>query len=118
MVMRRGPVTERPHGEGAVEVTRVVGGRHPPEENVELLGCTPERTHLLLQIVYGDFPHHNYGLHLDGGIADNAACQNRWRRLAAQSASWYATSSGAVGRQFYGYLGRRMAGDSHKKLKL
>ena len=75
------------------------GGATLPEENSDLPGFTPERAHLLLQGVYGDFPHHNDGSHLDGGIADKAACQRRWRRLDAQSASWYATPSGAVGRR-------------------
>ena len=65
---------------------------------------TPEREHLLLQGVYGDFLHHNDGSHLDGGIADNAAWQRRWRRLVAKSASWYATPYGAVGRRFTAIL--------------
>ena len=63
------------------------GGGTPPEENVDLPGFHPERAHLLLQGVYGDFPHNNDGLHMDGGITDDAAWQRRWRRLAAQSAS-------------------------------
>ena len=75
------------------------GDSTPPEENADLLGFTLERAHLFLQGVYGDFPHHNNASHLDGGIADDAAWQRRWRRLAAQSASWYATPSGAVGRR-------------------
>ena len=45
----------------------------PSEENVDILGFTPEHAHLLFQGVYGDFPHHNDGSHLDGGITDNAA---------------------------------------------
>ena len=90
---------ETPWG-GAVEVTRVGGGATPPEENADLPGFAPERAHLLLQVVYGDFPHHNDGSYLDGGIADNAAWQRRCRRLVAQSASWYATPSGVVGRHF------------------
>ena len=56
--------------------------------------------HLLLQGVYGDSPHHNDGTHLDRGIADNAAWQRRWHRLAAKSTSWHATPSGAVGHRF------------------
>ena len=76
------------------------GDATPPEENADLLGFTPERAHLLLQGVYGDFPHHNDGSHLDGGISDDAAWQRCWRQLAAQSASWYATPYGAVGRRF------------------
>ena len=43
------------------------GGTTPPEENTDLLKFYPERAHLLLQGVYGDFPHHNNGLHLEGG---------------------------------------------------
>ena len=80
------------------------GDATPPEENADFPVFYPERAHLLLQGVYGDFLHHNDGLHLDGGIADNAAWQRRWRRLAAQSASWYATPSGAVGRRFMAVL--------------
>ena len=77
------------------------GGLAPlPEENVDLSVFHLEFVHLLLQKVYGDFPHHNGGLHLDGGIMDNNVWQCRWRRLAAHSGSWYATPSGAVGRRF------------------
>ena len=42
-----------------------------PEENTDLTDFTPEREHLLLQEVYGDFPHHNDRLHLDKGVADD-----------------------------------------------
>ena len=54
----------------------------------------------MLQGVYKDVPYHNDRSHLDGGSADDAAWQRRWRRLAAQSESWYATPSGAVGSRF------------------
>ena len=94
---------ETPCG-GPVEVPCVGGDATPPEENTDLPGLQPERAHLLLQGVYGDFPHHNDGSHLDGGIADDAAWQRCWRRLAAQSASWYATTSGAMGRRFMAIL--------------
>ena len=86
------------------------GDVNPPEENTDLPGFTPERAHLLLQGVYGDFPHHNDGSHLDGGITDDAAWQRCWRRLAAQSASWYATPSGAVGRRFTAILAAEWQG--------
>ena len=85
-------------------------GATPPEDNADLPGFTPEHAHLLLQGVYGDFPHHNDGLHLDGGIADDAAWHHNWRRLAAQSASWYATPSGVVGAPLHGNPGSGMAG--------
>ena len=56
---------ETPRGD-PVEVTRVGGDTTPPEENVDLTGFTPESVHLLLQGIYGDFPHHNDRSHLDG----------------------------------------------------
>ena len=79
-----------------------MGGNAPPspEENEDLPRFTPERAHLLLQGVYGDFPHHNDGSHLEWGIVGDAAWQRRWRRLAAHSAILYAMPSGAVGRRF------------------
>ena len=97
-----------------VEVIRVGGGMPPPEENANLPDFKPEHAHQLLSEVYGDFTHHNNGLHLDGGVADDAIWQRLWRRLAAQSAIWHATPSGAVGRRFtailaaewWGILGR------------
>ena len=76
------------------------GDLPPPEENTDLPYFTPEREHLLLREVYGYFPHHNDESHLDRGVVDDALWQRRWRRLAAQSASWYATPIGAVGRRF------------------
>ena len=72
----------------------------PLEENAELPDFTPELAHLMLQGVYGDFLHHNDGSHLDGGVVDNVICQRCWLHLTAQSSSWYATPSGAVGRRF------------------
>ena len=58
------------------------GAASPPEENADLPDFTPERVHLFLQEVYGDFPHHNYGSDLDGEVVDNAVWQRRWHRLA------------------------------------
>ena len=72
----------------------------PPEENADILEFRPECAHLLLQGVYGEFPHHNDGAKLDRGIMDNAVWQRRWRRIAAQSESWYVTPKGAVGSRF------------------
>ena len=45
---------ETPRGE-LLEVVRVGGGVPPPEENADHPDFTPERAHLLLQGVYGDF---------------------------------------------------------------
>ena len=105
--MRR---TERPQG-GPQSRSDTWGGMPPPpEENADLLGFTPERAHLLLQGVYGDFPYHNDGSHLDRGISDDAAWKSHWRRIAAQPASWYATPSGVVGRRFMEILAAEWRG--------
>ena len=72
----------------------------PPEKNSDLPNFNPERAHLFLQGVHENYLHHNYGLHLDGGVADDAIWQHRWRRLATQLASWYTKPSGTVGRHF------------------
>ena len=86
------------------------GDATPLEKNNDLPGFAPESAHLLLQGVYGDFPNHNDGSHLDRGISDDAAWQHRRIRLAAQPASWYATPSGAVGRQFTAILAEERRG--------
>ena len=90
--------------EAPVKVTCVGGDATSPEESADLPGFTLEGAHLLLKGVYGDLPHYNNGSHLDGGIMDNTAWQNCWRRLSAYSASWYATPSGAVGRHLTAIL--------------
>ena len=82
----------------------------PPEENADLPDFTPESAHLLLQIVYGDYMPHNNEFHLGGGIVDNSIRQRFWRRIAAQSARWYATPYGAVGRRFTAVLAAEWQG--------
>ena len=71
---------------------------------MDLPDFTPERAHLSLWEFYGDFPHHNDGSHLNGGVADDAIWQHRWLRLAYQSAIWYATPAGVVGPRFTAIL--------------
>ena len=46
-------------------------------EAEDLPDFTPELAHLLLQRVYGDFLHHNGGLHLDRGVSDDAIWHRR-----------------------------------------
>ena len=59
---------------------------------------------------YVTFPHHNDESHLDRGVADDTILKRFWRRLAAQSARWYATPSGAVGRRFTAILASEWQG--------
>ena len=100
---------ETPRG-SPLEVICMGGDVPPPEENADLLGFTPNRAHLLLQGVYGYFPHHNDWSHLDGGVADDVIWKSYWRRLAAQSSSWYATPSGSVGRRSTAILAAEWGG--------
>ena len=110
---RKGKGMERPHG-GPRSRSHAWGGTPPPQRKMQASRDPPEILHLLLLGVYGNFLHHNNGSQLDWGIADDAAWQRRWHRLAAQSASWYATPSSVVGHRFtailaaewQGFLGR------------
>ena len=82
-----------------------MGVEMPPlEGNADLPYFTPGRAHLLLWEVYGDFPDHNNGLYLDGGVVDDAIWKCRCRRISTQSDSWYDTPSGAVGCRFTAML--------------
>ena len=73
---RRGTGKERPHG-GPRSRCHVWGrDATPPEENADLPGFAPKSTHLLLQEVYGAYPHHNDGAHLERGIKDDTAWQH------------------------------------------
>ena len=100
----RGQGQRYPRGGNRRGDPRGGGALHPPEEKADLTDFTPERAYLLWREVYGNFPHHNYGSYLDGGVADDTIWQRCWRRLAAQSSSWYTTPTGAVGRQFTAML--------------
>ena len=95
-----------------------MGGEHTPpqEENAELPNFTPKSAHILLRGVYGGYPHHNDGSHMDGGITDNAIWQRCWRRLAAQLDSWYSTPSGAVGHRFTAILAAKCRGVLRRNL--
>ena len=87
-----------------VEVVCMGGDMTPPEESIDLSDFTPEHAHLLLQGFYGDFLHHNYGSHLDRGVADETIWKFRWRHLSTQLSIWYAMPSGEVGLSFTAIL--------------
>ena len=58
----------------------------------------------------GDFLHHNDGMHLAGGVLNDAVWKINFRRLAAQSASWYYTPPEEVERQFTAVLAAEWRG--------
>ena len=66
-----------PKGGTGRDVLHGGGGFPPPEKNTDIPYFTPECAHMLLQGVYGDFPHHNCGYHLEGRVADNTIWQHR-----------------------------------------
>ena len=71
---------------------------------MDLPDFNPERAHQFMQGVYGNFLNHNGRLQLDEGVTDDNIWNCRWRRLATQLASWYAMSSGTIGRRFTAIL--------------
>ena len=73
------------------------------------------RDHLSLRGVYVESPHHNDGAHLEGGVPDDAMWKSRWRRLAAQSSSWYYTPPGKVGSWFTAVLSAEWQGVLDRK---
>ena len=84
---------------------RARGGLGPStEEGTGLQFFTPARSHLPLRGIYGYFLHHNDGTHLSVGVPDDTMWRSRWRRLAAQSASWYSTPPGKLGHRFTAVL--------------
>ena len=85
------------------------------EEGVVLQVFTPAKAHLSFREVYSDFPHHNDGTHLLGGVPDNATWKIYWRRLALQSASWYSTPLVEVGHRFSLFLAAEWQGVINQK---
>ena len=100
---------ETPMGE-QVNIFRVGGDMPAPEDNAYLPDFTPETVHLLLRGAYGDYPHHNDGLHLDRRIADAVIWQRHCRQIAAQSDNCYSTPSSAVLRFFTAILSAEWRG--------
>jgi hypothetical protein len=47
------------------------------DPGTDLPGFEPAPVNHLLDAVYGDWPHHNDGRHLDGGVDGDAAWQRR-----------------------------------------
>ena len=80
------------------------------EEGADLPGFVPSPADARLMEVFGDTLHRNDGTHLSGGVADDRQWQARWRRLAGQSASWYAAPAGKVGRRFVSIFAAEMEG--------
>ena len=76
----------------------------PQEEHMDLTDFPPVRGNLLLEGVYGDYPHNNDWSHLEKGVLEEAAWKRPWQCLASQMASWYAMPSGSLGCWFMAIL--------------
>jgi hypothetical protein len=71
-----------------------------PDVNTDLPGYQPTAADLLLDTIYGDHVHDNDGTHLDGGIANDAFWQGRWKRMAQLATTRYLVPKGKVGGRF------------------
>ena len=81
----RGVVKDTPQTHQNKYLFMMKGGTAPSiEESAELQGFTSERVHLYLQEVYVDSPHNNDGIHLVGGVPDNAIWKSHWKELDTQ----------------------------------
>ena len=58
------------------------GGGFPQEEGTELPNFPPARAHLLLKLVYVDFPHHSNRYHMGRGVPDDDVWHQYWFRLS------------------------------------
>jgi hypothetical protein len=80
------------------------------DPGVNLPGFVPAPVDHLLEAVYGDWPHHNDGRHLDGGVNGDAAWQRRWRRIADLSSTHYSVPKVKMGRRFINILASEFSG--------
>jgi hypothetical protein len=76
----------------------------------DLPGYQPTPADLLLDTVFGDHVHDNDGTHLDGGIANDAFWQCRWKRMAQLATTRYQVPKGKVGRRFLTILTHEFQG--------
>ena len=89
-----------PEEERRIRICLCYGVNAPQEKGEYLLYFTLEFAQLLLQEIYGDFLHHNDGLHLDGVVSEDTFWHWSWHQMAAQSAILYGTPPGVVWRWF------------------
>jgi hypothetical protein len=70
----------------------------------DLPGAVISEADLKMKEVFGDYVHQNDGSHLDGGIKEDGAWQEQWRKLIALPSQRYDAPNGAVGRRFVNIL--------------
>ena len=100
-----GGVEDPPKTHHSKDYSAVEGGAaSSTEEGANLQEFTPDRSHLSLQEVYGDFPYHNDGTHLTGGSLNDVVWKSCWGRRAVQSSIWSSTPPDKVWRQFTAVL--------------
>jgi hypothetical protein len=80
------------------------------DPGADLPGFVPAPVDHLLEAVYGDWPHHNDGCHLDGGVNGDVAWQRRWRRIVDLSSNHYSVPKGKVGLHFISILASEFSG--------
>jgi hypothetical protein len=98
------PPLPEDHAAELAAVEEAPPDRPQKDPGADLSGFVPAPVDHLLKAVYGDWPHHNDGCHLDGGVNGDVVWQRRWRRIADLSSTHYSVPKGKVGRRFINIL--------------
>jgi hypothetical protein len=80
------------------------------QEDSDIPEATLSNADQKMDTVYGDHVHQNPGMHLTGGIADDAIWQERWQQLVLFSLHAYAVPFGTIGKRFVEKVAEELGG--------
>jgi hypothetical protein len=82
-------------------VTQPEGIKETPEQTADpganSPGFMPAHINRLFDAIFGDWPHHNDGSHLNGGVDGHSTWQRHWWRIADLPTTHYSVQKGKVG---------------------
>jgi hypothetical protein len=108
--------TPNPEEEGRAEKdSEEEEAREESRENGDLPDYIQTDADQMMDAVYGDHIHQNDGMHLMGGISDNAIWQDYWRRLVVFPSKAYDVPFGAAGKRFVRMVAKLLDGVRTRK---
>jgi hypothetical protein len=105
---KESPTNEPPNSEGTDK-------ENIPPDSSDLPGYTLTEVDKIFDEVFGDHIHQKPGLHLDGGITDDATWQSYWRQLIEYPPSFYDTPNGALGKRIVEKIAEQLEGIMKRK---